>query len=58
MDATNNSVSTDRQFRQFQEMIFSIAGINVSPEEAQLIGGCLAKRIRHHDVPRYGDQMR
>jgi chemotaxis protein methyltransferase CheR len=55
MDATGNIELTDHEFRQFQEMIFSIAGISMSSAKKQLISGRLAKRIRHHAVRSYGD---
>ena len=57
-----NSMQTiqlsDHEFRSFQEMIFSIAGISMSPAKKQLVGGRLAKRIKHHGMGSYGDYFR
>lgn len=49
---------TDPEFRSFQEMIFSIAGISMSPAKKQLVGGRLAKRVKHHGMGSYGDYFR
>ena len=46
---------SDQEFRQFQDMIFVIAGISMSPSKKQLVGGRLAKRLAHHGVTSYGD---
>lgn len=58
MDSTHSIVLTDHEFRQFQEMIFSIAGISMAPAKKQLVGGRLAKRVKHHGVRSYGDYFR
>lgn len=55
MNSMHNIVLTDHEFRQFQGMIFDIAGISMSPAKKQLVSGRLAKRVRHHEVRSYGD---
>jgi chemotaxis protein methyltransferase CheR len=49
---------SDQEFRQFQDMIFVIAGISMSPAKKQLVGGRLAKRLAHFGLPSYGDYFR
>ncbi len=44
---------TDSEFKQFQSMIYDIAGINMSPAKKSLVAGRLAKRIKHHDLDSY-----
>lgn len=46
---------SDQEFRQFQDMIFVIAGISMSPSKKQLVAGRLAKRLADHGVTSYGD---
>ncbi len=46
---------TDHEFRSFQEMIFFVAGISMSAAKKQLVGGRLAKRIKHYGMASYGD---
>ena len=58
MNSIQNIQLTDHEFRSFQEMIFSIAGISMSPAKKQLVGGRLAKRIKHHGMGSYGDYFR
>jgi len=59
MNGTHNHLDlSDHEFRQFQTMIFDIAGICMSPAKKQLISGRLAKRVRHHGVRSYGDYFR
>ena len=49
---------SDQEFRQFQEMIFTIAGISMSQAKKQLVGGRLAKRLAHHGAKSYGEYFR
>lgn len=39
---------TDREFRQFRELIYRIAGINLSDTKKPLVTGRLTKRVRQH----------
>lgn len=49
------AVLTEQEFRQFQGMIFDIAGISLSNEKMALVGGRLAKRVHHYRLNSYGD---
>ena len=49
---------SDQEFHQFQEMIFTIAGISMSQAKKQLVGGRLAKRLAHHGAHTYGEYFR
>ena len=49
---------SDHEFRSFQQMIFAIAGISMTPAKKQLVGGRLAKRVKHHGMGSYGDYFR
>ncbi len=51
----NNLVLSDKEFQQFRGMIFEIAGISMSEAKKPLVSGRLAKRIRQHGLPSYGD---
>ncbi|HWR76873.1 MAG TPA: protein-glutamate O-methyltransferase CheR [Thiobacillus sp.] len=44
----------DRDFASFQQMIFSIAGISMTPAKKALVAGRLAKRLKHHGLDSYG----
>ena len=46
---------TDNEFKQFQKLIYDIAGINMSPIKKPLVMGRLAKRLNHHGLHSYGD---
>lgn len=54
----NNPVLSDREFQQFQSMIYDIAGISMSAAKKPLVSGRLAKRLKHHRVDSYGDYFR
>lgn len=54
----NNLVLSDKEFQQFRGMIFEIAGISMSEAKKPLVSGRLAKRIRQHGLPSYGDYFR
>ncbi len=45
----------DREFRQFQSMIYEVAGISMSDAKKSLISGRLAKRVRQRNVKSYGE---
>jgi chemotaxis protein methyltransferase CheR len=49
---------TEPEFRQFQSLIFKIAGISMSSTKRQLVGGRLAKRVKHFGFKTYGDYYR
>lgn len=46
---------TDKEFSQFQNLIYKIAGISLSPAKKPLVSGRLAKRLREHRLASYGD---
>ena len=56
--ATLHPVLSDPEFRQFQEMIYDIAGISLSPAKKPLVSGRLAKRVKQHGFGSYGDYFR
>ncbi|MDB6063694.1 MAG: methyltransferase, CheR-type [Verrucomicrobiaceae bacterium] len=47
-------VLSQQEFRQFQGMIFEIAGISLSNEKMALVAGRLAKRLTYHQLESYG----
>lgn len=49
---------SDQEFKQFQSMIYDIAGISMSPAKKPLVSGRLAKRVKHHGFASYGDYFR
>lgn len=49
---------TDDEFAQFQKLIFNIAGISMSAAKKPLVGGRLAKRIKHYGLASYADYFR
>ncbi len=51
----NMPAISDKEFTQFQQMIYNIAGISMAPSKKMLIGSRLAKRLVHHGVQSYGD---
>lgn len=48
----------DQEFKQFQSMIYDIAGISMSLAKKPLVSGRLAKRVKHHGFGSYGDYFR
>jgi len=52
------AVLSEQEFRQFQGMIFEIAGISLSNEKMALVAGRLSKRLTHHSLTSYGDYFR
>lgn len=49
---------SEQEFRQFQTMIYKVAGISLSGEKKALVSGRLARRVQHYDLPSYGDYFR
>lgn len=55
-DSGMNAVAlTNREFQQFRDLIYRIAGIAMSDAKRQLIAGRLSKRLRHYGLGNYGD---
>ncbi len=46
---------TEQEFRQFQAMIYRIAGISLSDSKLSLVGGRLARRIQHYRLGSYSE---
>lgn len=46
---------SDREFEQFQNFIFEVAGISLSHAKKPLVCGRLGKRLQHHQLGSYGD---
>lgn len=46
---------SEKEFRQFQSMIYQAAGINLSDTKRSLVSGRLAKRIRQQSLRSYGE---
>ncbi len=44
----NHAILTDHEFKQFRELIYNIAGINLSDAKKPLVTGRLSKRVRQH----------
>lgn len=49
---------TDQEFALFQQFIYRIAGISLSPAKKSLVSGRLAKRLQHYQLQSYGDYYR
>jgi chemotaxis protein methyltransferase CheR len=45
----------DREFSQFQKLIYQLVGINFSQAKKALVGGRLAKRLALYNLDSYGD---
>lgn len=59
MNASANQLAlSDQEFRQFQTMIYDIAGISMSPAKKPLVSGRLAKRVKHHGLGSYGEYFK
>jgi chemotaxis protein methyltransferase CheR len=59
----NKSDSTDvvlqeREFKQFQDLIYRIAGISMAPSKKPLVASRLAKRIRLHGLASYSEYFK
>ncbi len=46
---------SDHEFRQFQAMIYGIAGISMAPSKMPLVSGRLVKRLKHHNLNSFGE---
>ena len=51
----NAASLSNREFQQFRDMIYEIAGIAMSDAKRQLVAGRLSKRLRHYDLSSFGD---
>jgi len=51
-------VLSDREFAQFSDLIYRIAGISMSPAKKPLIISRLTKRLQHHRLASYQDYFR
>jgi chemotaxis protein methyltransferase CheR len=49
-----NQIS-DREFKYFQELLHSVAGIYLHPGKKSLVAGRLGSRLRHHGFSSFGD---
>lgn len=48
----------DQEFALFQQLIYRIAGISLSPAKKSLVSGRLAKRLQLYQLQSYGDYYR
>ncbi|MGZ5008633.1 MAG: CheR family methyltransferase [Methylobacter sp.] len=51
-------VLQEKEFAQFRDLIYRIAGINMSPVKRLLVASRLAKRVKHHGLSSYGEYFR
>lgn len=58
MKVASQLILSDKEFRQFQTMIYDIAGISMSPAKKPLVSGRLAKRVKQHGLESYGEYFR
>jgi chemotaxis protein methyltransferase CheR len=49
-----NAHLNDREFAQFRDMIFRIAGISLADSKKPLVAGRLNRRLRHYGLSSYG----
>lgn len=49
---------SDQEFRQFQTMIYDIAGISMAPGKKPLVSGRLAKRVKYYGLDSFGEYFR
>lgn len=54
----NQPALSDKEFLQFQTMIYEIAGISMSSAKKPLVSGRLAKRVKHHGLDSYGEYFK
>lgn len=57
LTATNIEISTG-EFKQFQKLIFDIAGISLADAKQQLLVGRLSKRLKHFGFARFLDYFK
>ncbi len=51
----NAATLSDREFNQFSDMIYRIAGISLSPAKKPLVSSRLSKRLHEHRLSSYGE---
>ncbi|MDR7308672.1 protein-glutamate O-methyltransferase CheR [Rhodoferax saidenbachensis] len=51
-------VLQDREFAQFSDMMYRIAGINMAPTKKPLVSSRLARRLKHYNLGSYADYFR
>jgi chemotaxis protein methyltransferase CheR len=51
-------VLQEKEFTQFRDLIYRIAGITMSPAKKPLVTSRLAKRLKHHGLTSYGEYFR
>jgi len=51
----NAVVLREKEFAQFRDLIYRIAGINMSPAKKPLVTSRLAKRLQHYGLASYGE---
>lgn len=51
------AVLQDREFAQFSDMIYRIAGISMAATKKPLVSSRLAKRLKHHNLGSYADYL-
>ncbi len=51
-------VLQEKEFAQFRDLIYRIAGISMSPAKKPLVTSRLAKRLTHHRLASYGEYFR
>ena len=49
---------SDRDFGEFQRLVYQLAGIHLSPAKKALVCGRLAKRLKHYSLDSYHDYLR
>src|SRR3989338_2068239 len=49
---------TDKEFKSFSQMMFDMAGINLTEAKKPLVSGRLAKRLAQHALDSYGEYFK
>jgi chemotaxis protein methyltransferase CheR len=49
------AILQEKEFAQFRELIYRIAGISMSPAKKPLVTSRLAKRLKHYELASYGE---
>lgn len=49
---------SDQEFLQFKNLIYTVAGISMTPAKKALISGRLAKRLKHFQLQSYGEYFK
>ena len=58
MLALTAAAISDREFGLFRDMLHAAAGISLSPEKKVMVGGRLARRLRHYGLTSYGEYFK